>query len=60
MSESLKIISSGLVVGFLIAIMITLAAIASDVSSIKDFLDPAKHCAGEILWNEQFDIWECK
>ncbi len=60
MNEIIAAIVSGLILGLVIALIILVQSLASDVETIKDDIDLVKHCDGQVLFNDQFQIWECK
>ena len=60
MGEVYKLIVFSIIIGLLVSIWISLLSISSDIDTIKEFTDPSKYCDGQILLNEEFNIWECK
>ncbi len=60
MNDTLAPIVRGLILGLVIALIFLVKGLASDIDTIKEFTDPAKHCNGEVLWNSDWKVWECK
>ncbi len=58
--EIFKFTILGLMFGTLVGLVVLTKSIASDIETIKAFTDPETHCNGQILWNVEWDVFECK